>query len=189
MNIHPLISQHWSSRAISDAPVEPEKLKLIFEAARLAPSSFNEQPWRFIVATTDEPKWLERLRSYLSQGNEWAKNAPVLIASAYRTQFTYNNKPNPVALRDLGAAEENMFLQAFAMGLVLHQMAGFDREGIKRDLLPEGFEPGVMTAIGYPGEPEQLPEKLQARERRPRNRRHLAEFVFGPEWGQPASFI
>jgi nitroreductase len=188
LEIYPLISHRWSPRAISGRPVEPEKLRLVLEAARWAPSSRNEQPWRFLVATTDDPEWLERLQGYLSPGNAWAKAAPVLIASAYRTTFSHNEKPNVSALRDLGAAEENMFLQAFAAGLVMHQMGGFDRDSLKRDLIPEGFEPGTMSVIGYPGDVEQLPEDLAERERAPRQRRPLSELVFSRRWAQPAGF-
>jgi nitroreductase len=189
LDVHPLISHRWSPRAISGEPVELDKLKLILEAARWAPSSRNEQPWRFLVATTEEPEWLARLQGYLVEGNAWAKAAPVLIASAYRTYFSRDNRPNVSALRDLGAAEENLFLQAFAAGLVMHQMGGFDRERLKQELLPEGFEPGTMIAIGYPGDPEELTEKQREAENRPRVRKQLSEVVFGPDWGEPASFV
>jgi nitroreductase len=187
--IHPLISHRWSPRAISDRPVEPEKLKLVLEAARWAPSSFNEQPWRFLAATSEDPDWLARLRGYLRPGNAWAKEAPVLIASAYRTNFSHNEKPNVSAPRDLGAAEENMFLQAFACGLVMHQMAGFDRARLKEELLPDGFEPGTMIAIGYPGDPARLPDDLREAEAAPRQRNSLGELVFGPRWNEPATFL
>lgn len=187
--VHPLIRCRWSPRAFSDRRVEPEKLRALFEAARWAPSSFNEQPWRFLVATRDEPEGLERLQGYLSPGNAWAKNAPVLVVSAYRTRFSHNDKPNRVALRDLGAAEENLFLQAYALGLVMHQMAGFDVARVKAELLPEEFEPGTMFAIGYAGDREALPDGLKEREERPRRRNPPDEFVFGPSWGEPAAFL
>ncbi len=189
IEIHPLISHRWSPRAISGRPVQTEKLKLVLEAARWAPSSYNEQPWRFMVATTDQPEWLARLQSYLSPGNAWAKSAPILIASAYRTHFTRNDKPNPSALRDLGAAEENMFLQAYAAGLVMHQIAGFDRQRLKRELLPEGFEPGAVSALGYPSDPDGADTEPTGDERRPRVRRQLSDFVFGPRWGEGAAFL
>lgn len=169
--------------------MEPEKLRILFEAARWAPSSYNEQPWRFLVATQDEPEWLARLQSYLSPGNAWALQAPVLIASAYSTQFNRNKQSNRVAFRDLGAAEENLFLQACDLGLIMHQMAGFDHERLKRELLPDGFEPGVMSAIGYPANPEEIPTEVRERPRQPRTRRLLPQFVFGPRWGEPASFL
>ncbi len=187
--IHPLISHRWSPRAFSGEPVEHSKLKLVLEAARWAPSSRNEQPWRFLVATSEEPEWLARLQDYLVEGNAWAKAAPVLIASAYRTTFSRNNRPNGSALRDLGAAEENLFIQAFAAGLVMHQMGGFDSARLKQELLPDGFEPGTMIAIGYPGDPKDLPENLREGEQQPRQRKLLSEVVFGPDWGEPASFV
>lgn len=188
LEIHPLISYRWSPRAISSRPVEPEKLKLVLEAARWAPSSYNEQPWRFLVATADQPEWLAQLQGYLT-GNAWAKSAPVLIASAYLTHFTHNKKPNPSALRDLGAAEENMFLQAYASGLVMHQIAGFDRRRLKEELLPEGFEPGAISALGYPSDADPAADELPEAGQRPRVREPLSAFVFGPRWGEAASFL
>lgn len=186
--IEPLIAARWSPRAIAERPVAPEKLKVLFEAARWAPSSFNEQPWRFLVATTREPDWLARLRGYLMSGNAWATRAPVLVVSAYRTHFTRNDEPNRVAFRDLGAAEENLVLQAYAGGLVAHQMAGFESERLRDELLPDGFEVGSMTALGYPGDIDDLDEKLRERELRPRQRKPLDELVFGEEWGEGAAF-
>jgi nitroreductase len=188
-DLHPLISHRWSPRAFSSRAVEPDKLKRVLEAGRWAPSSRNQQPWHFLVATLDDGEWLERLQVYLNERNAWAKAAPVLVASAYRTTFTRDGKPNVSAPRDLGAAEENIFLQAFAEGLVMHQMAGFDRRRLKGELLPEGFEPGTMFAIGYIGDVSQLPQELQARETAPRRRRPLAEFVYGARWGETASFL
>lgn len=188
-DVHPLIQHRWSPRAISDRPVEPEKLRIIFEAARWAPSSNNEQPWRFLVATPDEPEWLERLHGYLNPGNAWAKRAPVLVASAYKTHYTKSGKPNRLAMRDLGAAEENLFLQSYALGLVMHQMAGFDHERLKRELLSDGFEPGTIFVLGYAGSLDDLPPEQQERERKPRQRMPPGEFIFGPRWGEPARFL
>jgi len=188
--IPPLIAARWSPRAFSGRTVEAEKVRALFEAARWAPSSFNEQPWRFLVATADEPEWLERLQGYLTPGNAaWASRAPVLIASAYRTHFTKREGENRMAFRDLGAAEQNLVLQAYAEGLVAHQMAGFDRERLQEELLPEGFEPGSMTVVGYPGDPEELDEKLREREGRPRTRKPRSDFVFREEWGEGAGFL
>ncbi len=189
MDIHPLISRRWSPRAILGRPVEEEKLRLVLEAARWAPSSFNEQPWRFLVATREEPEWLERLQSYLSSGNAWAKSAPVLVASAYRSRFKQSGVPNPSALRDLGAAEQNMFLQAFDLGLVMHQMAGFDRERLKKELLPEGIEPGAMAVVGYLDDKSVDGGELPTKNRTGRQRVPLGKIVFGPRWDEPASFL
>lgn len=191
-DVHPLIAARWSPRALSTRPVEPSLLRSVFEAARWAPSTFNEQPWRFLVGTADEPRWIERLRGYLSEGNAWATRAPVLVASAYRTTFARNGRTNRLALRDLGAAEENAFLEAFHRGLVMHQMAGFDRERLRDELLPDGHEPGSMWAIGYPGGPEDvaaLPERKRAGETAERTRRPADEMVFGGEWGRAARFL
>lgn len=187
--IHPLIAARWSPRAVDPRPVDPETLRILFHAARWAPSSFNEQPWRFLVATTDEPEWLERLRGYLNPGNAWALRAPVLLASAYRTTFTRGGGHNRVASRDLGAAEQNLFLEAYRQGLVMHQMAGFDHGRLKEELLPEGFEPGAMAVIGHPGSPDDLPDDLREKEGRPRVRKPLDEIVFGLEWDVPAGFL
>jgi len=188
--IDPLIGNRWSPRAFDPRPVEPELLCSLFEAARWAPSSFNDQPWFFLVATRDNPEWHECLGSFLNEGNDWARRAPVLIASAHRTVLTRNGKQNRVAARDLGAAEENLCLQAFASGLVAHQMGGFDHERLAAELLPdEDHAPCCMIAIGYPGDPALLPEKLREREGRERRREPLGEFVFGERWGEPAGFV
>ncbi len=176
--IHPLIAGRWSPRAFADTPVEPGKLKILFEAARWAPSSYNEQPWRFWVATREHPATLERLQSYLTEGNSWAKRAPVLVLLAYKLHRERDGQPNRMAFRDLGAAEQNLVIQAFALGLVVHQMEGFDHERARRELLPDGFEPGTMLAIGYLGDPGMLPEKLRERELRARVRKPLRELVF-----------
>lgn len=189
LEVHPLICERWSPRAFDDRPIEPEKLRTIFKAARWAPSSYNEQPWRFMVATLSDPDWLERLQSYLSSGNAWAKRAPVLMVSAYRTRFSRNDRPNRMALRDLGAAEENMFLQAFDLGLVMHQMAGFDHQRLKEDLLPDGFEPGAMSAIGYPAGPDDTGHEVKRRDRTKRRRKPPEEVIFGARWGESASFL
>ena len=188
-DIHPLIADRWSPRALAERPVEPEKLRAVFEAARWAPSSFNEQPWRFLVATTRQPRWLERLRGYLKEGNAWATSAPVLVASAYREGFTRNDRPNRVAFRDLGAAEQNACLEVVNQGLCMHQMAGFDHERLRDELLPEGFSPGSMWVIGYPGDPARLPGKKRSAESAERKRRPVAETVFGPVWEEAAPFL
>lgn len=187
--VHDLIAARWSPRAMASTPVDPEVLRSVFEAARWAPSSFNEQPWRFLVATTERPEWLDRLRGYLSSGNDWARKAPVLVASAYRTTFSRNDEPNRMAFRDLGAAEENAFLEVFNRGLVMHQMAGFDHEALAEDLLPDGFEPGSMWAIGHPGDVDDLPEKKREAETGERTRKPAEAMVFGPAWEEPADFV
>jgi nitroreductase len=184
--IHALMRHRWSPRAFAPEAVPPEMLQAVFEAARWAPSSFNEQPWRFLVATRDDPEWLRRLQDFLDPRNAWALLAPVLIASAYRTNSLKTNERNRVAQRDLGAAEQNMFLQATALGLAFHQLAGFDHERLRLTLLPPGFEPGTLITIGYPREPEALSVTQPPREATARCRLPLAELVFRDEWGMAA---
>lgn len=181
-SIHPLLAARWSPRAFaSDEPVPRDQLDSILEAARWAPSSFNEQPWRFVVGTREEPEFLEALQDLLMDGNSWALSAPVLILSAYTPTSASDGSENRVALRDLGAAEENLVLQAFDLGLVTHQMGGFDVERA-RSLLPGDLEPGSMIAVGPPGDPEELPDRLQEREEKPRRRRPLDAIVSLGSW-------
>ena len=174
--VHELISARWSPRAISSKPVERSKMLSILEAARWAPSSFNEQPWRYVVATSDDPKGLEAAQSVLMEGNSWAKSAPVLICSISKRTFTRNDNPNRHAMYDAGAATENMFLEAFNQGLVMHEMAGFDTEKAREVFeIPDGFVPAAMIAVGY----------LEAGEEGESARKPLAEIAFANRFGQP----
>lgn len=184
--VHELIARRWSPRAFSDRAVEREALGSLFEAARWAPSSFNEQPWRFFVATQQEPERFERLARCLTPGNRaWAERAPVLALSIAKLHFDREHRPNRHAGHDVGLAVENLVLQAEALGLSVHQMAGYD-PALARELLaiPPDFEPMAMIAIGHRGEPDALPELLAQRERAPRTRRPLDELVFGAGWGE-----
>jgi nitroreductase len=188
--LHELIRERWSPRAFADRGIEPQKVRSLLEAARWAPSSFNGQPWSYIVATKDEPEEFARLASCLVDGNSWAKRAPLLLLAVAKTNFAHNGQPNRHAFHDVGMANENLVLQAAAMGLAVHQMAGFvvDRA---RELfqIPEGQEPATMLAVGYPGELNDLPEPLRARESSPRSRKPLAEMVFGGKWGTVSPLI
>lgn len=187
--IHSLISGRWSPRAISGAPVPREVLGRLFEAARWAPSSYNEQPWRYFVATRDDPAAHAQLASFLVDANGWAKEAWLLGLSVAHVAFERNGKPNPHAWHDLGAASQNLFLQATDLGLAMHQMAGFDRARASSALaLDESDQPAAMFALGWPADPQTLPEPLREREAAPRVRRPQASFVFTGKWGTPASF-
>lgn len=189
--IHDLLKRRWSPRAFSDQPVEAEKLHMLFEAARWAPSSNNEQPWRFIVANKDyETEW-NRLLACLVEGNRtWAYRAPVLILSVASLNFQEDSTPNRHAFHDTGMAVENLVLQATALGLAAHQMAGFDVEKARADLkIPSGYEPVAMIAVGYPGDPAQLSDRLRAREAQPRVRKPLTEFVYSATWEQPLPLL
>lgn len=188
--IHDLLVRRWSPRAFDERPVESPILWSLFEAARWAPSSSNEQPWRFIVATKrdHELEW-KRLFDCLAEGNRiWVIRAPVLMLSIASLSFEDDGQPNRHAFHDTGLAVENLVLQAAAQGLVAHQMAGFDVEKARADLrIPAGYEPVAMIAVGYPGDPALLPERLREREIRPRSRRPIHEWTFFGQWGTPIS--
>ncbi len=189
--IHDLIRLRWSPRAFSDRMVEPAKLRSLLEAARWAPSSFNEQPWAFVVATRDSPAEHSRLLSILVPGNAaWARRAPVLILSITKLNFDANGAPNRHAMHDVGLATENLVTQATALGLSVHQMAGFDAQKAREEFsIPANWEPMTAIAIGYVGDPNSLEEPLRTRELAPRTRKPLEQYVFTGRWGQPATSL
>lgn len=173
-----VIQKRRSRRAYSDKPVESEKIHSLFEAARWAPSSLNEQPWFYIYATRDQQLW-HKIFDSLKEGNKiWARNAPLLIASFARKNFIRFDSPNPSARYDLGAANAFLSLQAAHLGLNVHQMAGFEHETIVKNLgVPNQYEPVIVMAVGYPGDVEMLPQNLKERELSPRERYIKQEFV------------
>jgi len=189
--IHDVIARRWSPRAFDERPVEQETLKSLFEAARWAPSSNNEQPWRFIVASKETSTDYDRLFACLVEGNrKWAFRAPVLILSVASLLFEDDGKPNRHALHDTGMAAENFVLQATALGLQAHQMAGFDPQKARETcLIPTGFDPVAMIALGYPGDPAVLPDYLREREIKPRERQPIVDFVFSIKWGQTSPLV
>lgn len=188
--IHDLLRQRWSPRAFDHRPVEPEKLRSLFEAARWAPSSNNGQPWRFLVATKENTIEYDRLFNCLVEGNQkWAYRAPVLMLSVAQLQFE-DGSPNAHALHDTGMAAENLVLQATALELVAHQMAGFRSDQARADChIPEGYVPVAMIAVGYPGDPALLSDRLRAREVQPRVRKPLTELVYSATWEQPSILL
>jgi nitroreductase len=171
------IRERRSRRAYLPTPVAEEKIKSLFEAARWAPSSSNEQPWAYLYATKDQSWLWEKIVDSLTEGNKfWAKEAPLLVVSMVRKNFVKNDKPNSSARFDLGAANAFLSLQATHLGLNVHQMGGFEKEKIIRNLnVPDTHDPVVVLAIGYPGKPEQLAEPFKTRETAPRER-HKQEF-------------
>jgi nitroreductase len=183
--IHDLLRRRWSPRAFSDRMVEPDTLQSLFEAARWAPSSNNEQPWHFIVGTKEDPSAHDRLFQCLKEGNKkWAFRAPVLMLSVARVNFEDDGKPNRHAFHDTGMAVFSLVVQATVLGLIVHQMAGFDVEKARAGLaIPQGFEPVAMIAVGYPGDPAELPDYLRERELKPRERKPISEFLFEGSWG------
>jgi nitroreductase len=189
--IHDLIRDRWSPRAFSDKPVAAKVLRSLFEAARWSPSSSNEQPWSFLVATKEDEATHEKLLSTLVPANQvWAKNAPVLGIAVARLSFARNGSPNRNALYDTGAAMAHLSMEATSHGLAVHQMGGFDpRKAIELFSIPEGQEPIAAFAIGHAGDADSLPENLRERELAPRTRKPLTEFVMSGSWGKPAPFL
>jgi nitroreductase len=185
--IHDLFKRRWSPRAFSDQPVESEKLRMLFEAARWAPSSNNEQPWRFVVANKDhETDWNRLLACLVESNRKWAYRAPVLMLSVASLNFEDDSQANRHAFYDTGMAVENLVLQAAAIGLAAHQMAGFNVEQARADLkIPSGFEPVAMIAVGYPGDLASLPDRLRERELKPRSRQPISDWTFSGQWGIP----
>ncbi|AKG24536.1 nitroreductase [Calothrix sp. 336/3] len=183
-NIHELINRRWSPRAFSDRPVEADKLLSLLEAARWAPSSYNHQPWSFIVATQDNPDEYNRLLGTLVEFNQgWAKNAPVLILAIAKTR-TDDGKPNRHAFHDVGLAIANLVIQATALDLSAHQIAGFNPDAARKEYqIPEDYEPATVIVVGYSGDPQSLSDGLRQRELAPRTRKPLQEFVFAGSWG------
>jgi nitroreductase len=188
--IHELLARRWSPRAFSDRRVEPGTLRSLWEAARWAPSSANEQPCSFIVATRDDPQEFGRLLGCLVEGNQvWAKEAPVLMISV-AAKLDRDKDPNAHAWYDVGQAVADLSVQATDLGLFVHQMAGILPDKI-RELyqIPDTHEPVTGIALGYPGTPEQLPDKLRQRELAPRTRKPIGEFVFAGRWGQKSKLV
>ena len=184
--VHDLIAERWSPRAFEDRAVEPQKLGSLLEAARWAPSCFNEQPWRFFVAARGELERFERLASCLTEGNSWAKAAPVLMLSIAKRTFALDGRPNRFGEHDVGLAAENLVLQATALGLSVHQMAGYDANRAREVLgIPDDFQSMAMIAVGYRGDAAKLPERLREREQAERKRKPLDEIIFGAAWGEP----
>ena len=189
--IHDLLRHRWSPRAFDSRSVEPEKLGSILEAARWAPSSYNEQPWAFILATKDDkPEW-ERLLSCLVEVNQaWAKTAPVLMISVAKREFSRNGKPNRHALHDVGLAVENLVIQATALDLQVHQMAGFSADRAREIfLIPEDWQPVAGLALGYQAGADSPAGAIRESKSAERVRKPLEDFVFTGSWNQASPII
>jgi len=183
----PLFHHRWSPRSFADREVSPAVLRKVFEAARWTASSYNEQPWRFLVGRRGESAY-DKIHQALGEFNQrWARRAPVLILGAARTKFGHNGAENRVALYDLGAAASYMTLQAAALGLATHQMAGFDQEAARQAFgIPGEYAIGAVIALGYQGEPGALNDAgMIAQETSARTRKPLGEIVFSA-WGEAA---
>ena len=187
--IHDLIRERWSPRAFADRPVERAKLHSLFEAARWAASAGNQQPWNFIFATKENADDHARLVATLLEFNvRWAQHAPVLILVVARL-YEHPGKEH-MSFYDAGMAAGNLVTQAVDLGLVTHQMAGFDADKARARLgIPEGYVPLAMIALGYPGTPDALPDDLREREVAPRTRKPLEEFVYEGHWEQTTAEV
>lgn len=183
------IEKRWSPRTFSSKAVEKAKLLSLLEAARWAASSFNEQPWRFIVATKENPKAFEQVLSTIKEKNQsWAKLAPVLMLVLAKKTFSNSGGGNRHALHDAGQAVATLSLQAAALDLYVHQMAGISADKARKVFaVPDDFEIVSALALGYLGDVEQLPEDLQAKEQRKRSRKALKELVFEGVFGNSAA--
>jgi len=188
-DIHELIKVRYSPYVFDPKRnVSKDDLAALFEAVSWAPNSFNEQPWRFVVASREDGEAFETLLSCLVEGNQgWARHASVLVLGAIKTNFTHNNKPNGVALHDLGAAAATLTFEATNRGIVAHQMAGILPDRARRlYAVPEGFEIATAIAIGYEGDLGDAEEVFKNRDSKPRKRKSLNEFVFSGGWEKPA---
>jgi nitroreductase len=189
--IHEFLAERWSPYAFQDRPVSQADLCSLFEAARWSASSYNEQPWSYLVATKENPDHFQQLLSCLVEANQiWAQNAPVLALGIASLRFTRNNKENKAAIHDLGLASGNLVVEATARGICVHEMIGILPDKA-RDLfdIPEGFEAWTAMAIGYQGDPITLPDALKERDLSPRQRKPLDQFVFSGKWGNPSSLL
>lgn len=186
--IHNTLAVRWSPYAFSDRPVPLRDLASIFEAARWAPSSYNEQPWRYIVGIKGEGDTHQRIHDCLAEGNRaWAQNAPVLALGIVMRTFVKNGKPNKAAEHDLGLASANLVTEATTRKLHVHQMIGLDPEAARKTFgLPEETEALTALAIGYREVSAHMNEALIERDSKPRSRRPLEEFVFTERFGNPA---
>jgi nitroreductase len=184
-DIFPLFGERWSPLSFSDEWVSDDDIRSLFEAARWAPSSYNEQPWAFVFARKGDAPEFERILSCLVESNQvWARRAALLMIGCTRKRFQRNGKPNRYAVYDLGAAMMQLSLQATSLGIGVHQMAGFLPDKAAQELeIPDTHQPVVAIAIGYRGPVDQLPEGLRAREQGARRRASQDAFVHLGQWG------
>lgn len=186
-----VIKKRWSPYVFADRPVEKQKLRCLLEAARWAASSFNEQPWRFIIATREDKAAFDKALGCLVEANQaWAQHVPVLMLTVTRDNFTKNDKPNRVSQHDLALAMGNLTLQAAAMDLFVHQMAGIDQDKVRETYaVPDGYTPQTGVAIGYQGDNAAVADEIKKRDQGARQRMPFDQFVFGPKFGEPSGLF
>jgi nitroreductase len=183
-----IVQERWSPYAFSSIPVEEFKIKAMMEAAGYAPSCNNEQPWMFVYSTQADNKIFDDYLGFMVESNRvWAKNAYALVISMARMKFSYNGKPNRHAFHDTGMAVSNLLLQALAMDIYVHQMAGFSVEKVKEYFkLNDDIEPVAMMAVGYLGDGSTLSPELLKRDETRRPRKSVNEFSFKNSLSKPA---
>ncbi len=189
--IHEFIAERWSPYAFDSRPVPVADLRSLFEAARWAASSYNEQPWSYIVASSDDQTQFERLLSCLVDANQaWAKAAPVLALGVISHKFARNGKDNRAAVHDLGLATGNLQVEATVRGLYVHQMIGIlpDKARVLYGI-PADCEAWTAMAIGYRADPSTMPDAMRERDQAPRQRKPLSDFVFSGQWGQASPLL
>ena len=186
-----LLAERWSPYGFEDRPVPEADLRSLFEAARWAASSYNEQPWNYLVATKENAVEFERLLGCLVEANQaWAKTAPVLVLGVVSLQFAKNKQDNRAAVHDLGLAAGNLLVEATARGLSVHQMIGILPDKAREVYqIPEHFEAWTALAIGYKADPAKLSDALRERDLTPRQRKPLGKFVFTGKWGQSSPLV
>lgn len=188
MNLLPEIANRKSPRAFQTRPVEEEKIRLLLEAFRWAPSSYNKQPWRLVLVTDSVVR--EQMHEGLMSGNRrWAVRAPILVVIISRVEADDVRHDNaiPYYLYDCGQAAMSLVLQAEHMGLRCHQMAGWEQGPVRAALgIPDEEQPIVVMAIGYEGDLADLDERSREKELIPRTRKELCEFAFRDRWDNPA---
>ena len=181
--IETIFLNRWSPRAMSGESVSDEDISRLFEAARWAPSTYNEQEWRFLYAKRDTPHWPAFFDALVEPNQAWCDKAGVLIVVTSGKKFSKNGKPNPVHTFDSGLASQNLLLQGCQMGLVVHGMAGFDRDKARSALkIPEDYEVEAMIAVGKPGDPDQRPEGYADMDKNPSGRKPIGEITCEGPW-------
>jgi nitroreductase len=189
--IHDLLASRWSPRAFdANKPVSREHLTALLEAGRWAPSCNGDEPWRYLIWDRKrDPDGFQKAFECLSENNKkWVKNVPLLMLSCAGSSFEATGKPNRWTQHDTGMASLSIALQAVALGLVAHQMGGWDVEKARAAFaIPPEYTPMAFIAVGYQAEPEVLDEETKAKELRPRGRKPLAERFYEGGWGKPVA--
>ncbi|HOY31741.1 MAG TPA: nitroreductase family protein [Bacteroidales bacterium] len=181
MKVSDAIKQRYSPLAFTDEIPGEEIIMHLFDAARWAPSAYNEQPWRFVYTSKDEPEKYNKLYGCLVEANqEWARTAPVLILVLAKRNFSHNNKPNYFHMYDTGMAVENLIIRASEMNIFVHQMGGFSQEKARENFsISDEYSVISVAAIGYEGDIKVLPDQLQRRAKTARTRKEIPELFIG----------